>query len=257
MASVVFFYSAERAEGEYIPSHAHSCWEIVFYRDNAGKTEIDGKSWYFGKNMFAVLPPKCPHSEHHSKRGKLTFLGFQDSDFSMPAGVYRDDAEQTVRRTMDRIFEEIRNRYNGSDRMLALLLDELKLLLLRTQAPGTPHPNDIGYAKAFIEENYHWKIRFPELARNCGYSFDLFRRKFKETYGISPKNYLIGLRLERAREMLLSTDLSCTEIAYECGFSDSAQFSTMYRARFGASPRQSKEQTRAKRKKTPKKEKTE
>lgn len=236
MTSIVFFYSGERKEGMYVPSHEHSCWELVLYGDGAGKTRIDGKNFYFGKHTFAVLPPHCPHDEHHSKTGTLAFIGFDDASLSLPAGIYKDDSELTVSRTVERILQEERNRYVDSGEMLALLMRELLLLLERVKQPAEQNLADISYAKKFIEENYNWKICFPELAKSCGYGFDLFRRKFKETYGISPKNYLMQLRLDKAHALLQKGEMSCTQVAYECGFSDSAQFSTMYRNRFGISP---------------------
>ena len=71
-----------------------------------------------------------------------------------------------------------------------------------------------------------------------GYSYDYFRHYFKKQYGMSPQSYLINVRLENAYSMLSSTpDISITEVAISCGFSDSSQFSVMFSRHFGTSPK--------------------
>ena len=240
MSSIVFFTSdSKKRKGVRIPCHTHSCYELVYYYNCAGISQVNGKAICFGSNSFALLPPNTPHEEQHNKSGTLSYIGFETASLPLPVGIYRDDEAKSVMHTVNAILWEKKNNYVDSEQRLELLFRELMLLLQRMGHPTKGSGGDLAYAKTFIEENFSWKISFPELAKSFGFSFDAFRKKFKETYGMSPKSYLVDLRLKKARELLQSTDLSCTQIAYECGFSDSAQFSTMYRNRFGIPPKQS------------------
>ncbi|MNG21073.1 Exoenzyme S synthesis regulatory protein ExsA [compost metagenome] len=69
------------------------------------------------------------------------------------------------------------------------------------------------------------------------YSYDRFRHLFKQTYGVSPGEYILNKRIKHAIELLLHTHISITSIAMECGFSTDAQFCTLFKREIGESPR--------------------
>lgn len=73
-------------------------------------------------------------------------------------------------------------------------------------------------------------------AKMCGVSKSRFIHVFKSTTGLSPYSYLICLRLNRAAELLLSSALSVSEIAYEVGFDDPFNFSKIFKRHYGVSP---------------------
>lgn len=61
-----------------------------------------------------------------------------------------------------------------------------------------------------------------------GMSYSWFRRMFREYTGFVPEQYLRGLRVSKARELLVKTDLSCRQIAYETGFETPAYFNAVF-----------------------------
>lgn len=73
----------------------------------------------------------------------------------------------------------------------------------------------------------------PELARLCGVSSEYFRSVFRRTYGKPPVKYIADLRLERARELILSGMYSISDAAYLSGFSDPSYFSREFKKHFG------------------------
>lgn len=74
------------------------------------------------------------------------------------------------------------------------------------------------------------------LAKESGYSRVHFVRMFRAATGYTPHNYLLKLRLDRARELLASSALSLTDIALECGFSSHSHLSRVFRQVLGATP---------------------
>lgn len=81
-------------------------------------------------------------------------------------------------------------------------------------------------------------IRIDSLANACGLTPAQFRRAFKHSTGTTPHRWLLQYRLERAREELLTTDKSVTEIALVCGFADQSHLTRQFCAAYGAPPAQ-------------------
>ena len=77
----------------------------------------------------------------------------------------------------------------------------------------------------------------------CGVAFisvSSLQRAFAKYFGISPKQYLIQLRMNRALELLTENELSVKEISFACGFTDEKYFSRAFKKKFGYSPSQLK-----------------
>jgi AraC-like DNA-binding protein len=92
-----------------------------------------------------------------------------------------------------------------------------RLCLELHQSPGAP-----------------WSIL--RMARMCGWSASRFAHRFKTALGVPPLEYLIRLRLHRARERLVECDRPIHAIAGEVGYPDLPHFSRIFKARFGLSP---------------------
>jgi AraC family transcriptional regulator len=72
-----------------------------------------------------------------------------------------------------------------------------------------------------------------------------FARAFKEATGQSPRQYVIARRIERAKELLYSSDRSVAEIANLIGFSTQSHFTSVFRQRCGTTPKRYRDQSRA------------
>ncbi len=74
------------------------------------------------------------------------------------------------------------------------------------------------------------------IALEIGISSRQLERLFGRYLNCSPKKYFVDMRLQKARRLLVQTDMSVTEIAYATGFNSPTHFSTSYRVHFGVSP---------------------
>ncbi|MDJ1015587.1 MAG: GlxA family transcriptional regulator [Paracoccaceae bacterium] len=75
-----------------------------------------------------------------------------------------------------------------------------------------------------------------EVAREVGVSTRQLERLFAQHLKTTPKRFLMELRLERSRALLIQTDMSVVEVGLACGFSSPSHFSRVYREAFGISP---------------------
>jgi transcriptional regulator GlxA family with amidase domain len=75
-----------------------------------------------------------------------------------------------------------------------------------------------------------------DLAEEVGMSTRQLERLFRRYLNRSPKRYYMELRLARARNLLMQTELSVINVALACGFSSPSHFSKCYRAQYGTTP---------------------
>lgn len=87
-----------------------------------------------------------------------------------------------------------------------------------------------------ITSDYSNEITLNLLAQKCMMSNTNFRRVFKAVYGVSPIEYLIKFRLDRAKQLLLHTTLTISEISQLCGFNEVSYFSRIFKNRYSKTP---------------------
>ena len=74
------------------------------------------------------------------------------------------------------------------------------------------------------------------IAREIGISTRQLERLFGKYLNTSPKKYFLEMRLDRARHLLLQTEMSIVDVAMACGFQSPGHFSRVYRINFGVTP---------------------
>ncbi|CAN5256611.1 AraC family transcriptional regulator [soil metagenome] len=101
--------------------------------------------------------------------------------------------------------------------------------------PVQPHP-EIDRAVRYIREHYREKIAIADLARRVGLSPRQFDRKFKETFGITPQNYVMKTRVQAACDALRAPRSTISDVAHELGFYDQSAFTAQFRNHMGITP---------------------
>ena len=106
---------------------------------------------------------------------------------------------------------------------------------------GTGHESLIDAALA-MEMNIENPRPLDDLAAELGVSLRHLERLFKRYLGSTPAQYYLDLRLRRARELLLQTNMSVMEVTVATGFLSSSHFSKSYRNLFGYPPSRERQQ---------------
>lgn len=88
----------------------------------------------------------------------------------------------------------------------------------------------------YIEKHYGESLTIAELAKLNNLSVSTFERLFKKEMGVSPMQYLLEVRLNKAKLLLGRTNMPLTEIANQCGFSSSAHLGSTFKSATGATP---------------------
>ena len=130
--------------------------------------------------------------------------------------------------------ENIRKPPGWSLKMDALIYE---LLVLIGRSPVNVHTENISNkelnaiykAIIFIEKNISDPITVNDICNASQININYFCNAFRNATGTSPWNYMIHLRLEKAKKLLCETDMTIAEVAQESGFCDQSYMSRLFR----------------------------
>ncbi len=108
-----------------------------------------------------------------------------------------------------------------------------------TENDDLPSPHlqrRIREVQTFLAANLDRDVDLQTIAREASLSPYYFTRQFTAYVGVPPYRYLIGLRIERARQLLRETELTVTQICHRVGFNSLSHFTTTFRQHTGVSP---------------------
>ena len=88
----------------------------------------------------------------------------------------------------------------------------------------------------YIYNHYSERLILEDVAKKFNLSRSYLSKKFKSVTGFGFKEYIINVRIQHACKLLLNTNKSITDIAFECGFNDSNYFGDAFRRTKGISP---------------------
>jgi AraC-like DNA-binding protein len=91
-------------------------------------------------------------------------------------------------------------------------------------------------ARDLIDRGYARPLDLDGMARTAGYSKHHFARAFAAAYGEPPRAYLTRRRIERAKTLLRTQDMTVTEVCFAVGFRSLGSFSSRFRGFAGVSP---------------------
>lgn len=126
------------------------------------------------------------------------------------------------------------------------LTNVLAVNLLRHHAATKPHlpiyegglpPRQLRQVLDYIDTHLDQNIKLADLAQLLDISQFHFSRLFKQSIGISPYQYLSQQRVERAKQLLKTTDYPIVDIALECGFNSHSHLSKQFRQFTGMTPK--------------------
>lgn len=238
-----FLYKATHPESHSIPMHLHNCYEIVYYCTGKGTVVAGGQRFHYSNGSVVLVTPNTLHDERGEASGDNIVIGFTvtDESFLLKTGIFFADAKKR------KLFEEALVEFSNGDAFYNYIAEaklcELVCLIMREESVQKEENflNILKNVENYLDENMSLPLRLSDFAETYHYSGSRFRHLFTEKAGISLKRYVMKKRFERARELLVKTKKSITEIALECGFYDSAQFARLFKKENGCTPKQYRE----------------
>lgn len=153
--------------------------------------------------------------------------------------LYVLDSNRDILHLIRGMLQEQERLDHFSRNIIALMLTELLLRVARRgirNLKRNRHAFAVSYVNHIIDECYMEKIGLDELAESVGLDKSYLCRLFRQAEGRTILDKLLARRLDQARQLLLESDQTISEICYACGFNDLAYFYRKFKQHFGTVP---------------------
>lgn len=216
--------------------HKHSFWEVVLYTRGEGVATVGGKRIGFRPGTIICNPPQAVHEEQSREGFQNMWVAIdelQAEDGDVPVvNLYR---EHPIFAIVEIMHAESHLRKPTSEILMTNLFGTF-MTYLNEHLSHEPHERVILHLMRVIGANVpNPGFHIADAMASIPLSTDHLRRLFKERVGQSPIEYLIELRMTRAKE-LLQMGFSVKETADKVGIADQYYFSRLFRKREGCSP---------------------
>ena len=263
-----FVFGAANEEFPVKP-HWHYFAEFVYMLDGTASMTADGDTFTAEAGDLVIFPPSCVHSisAADSRTPVYSVLKFDIGKFPSissyspsPSGLFRYARESGMPILFDKaaaremecesIFadciNEMKNFRYGYDVMLRSQIYRLIYRIIRHwessglniwECPASDGTDrSIDNITEYIDSRLGENIRVADIAAECHLSYSAFAAKFRGRYGMSCKEYIERMRIYKAEEYLIFTDLDIDFIGQETGFSDCSHFIKSFKKYRGATP---------------------
>lgn len=254
-SDMIFYYSGyeECERGHSWGPGIRDHYIIHYVLDGEGIFRINDEEVSLGKNQGFLIKPNtiAYYQADQSNPWKyvwVAFNGFKTLQLLQKAGFNEENYTFTFEEDVDlrNCFEGMYNldsmKKSSEVRSMSLLYEFFVLLIdnnKNTQICSEQKTMRDFYIEKtldFIHMNYSRNIGVKDIARYIGIDRKYLHFIFKSYSGISPQGYLIGLRIEKACELLRDDDLSIMNVSNSVGYRDPLLFSKMFKKYKGVSP---------------------
>lgn len=221
----------------FFPMHLHPDRYTFSYILNGGAQFIQQQNKYtLTKGDVVVIPPYIAHQTvitdffHYKVIRVPNLYFFCDTTEKQGIQIIKNQPEMVLQ--FHQWFEALQ-----SDSLQTTPIPlAFQSFLSHTSKAQHPSFSKVKLALTHLHQNYQQKIAVEELSDLTHLSESSFQRVFKSTMGISPKRYLLNLRIEKAKELIKTSD-SLTNIAYDTGFFDQSHFTKYFKINVGMLPK--------------------
>lgn len=226
--------------------HQHDGIEITGVLRGRVALATVGGVWHATAGHITVVPPQLPHRWFSDDGAELavTHLVHVPRDLEQrllpghrPRVIPLNEPQFAEYAS---VFSRVVALSGDSERerrhLLRAYLDVFLLVLVEGVRAQDPVTAAIDEAAAYMRAHLEEPVTVAGVARLFYLSETTFRRRFRAAFGVSPKYYLLELRLTRARELLADSGLPVQDVAERLGFFDAAHLSSAFRRRYGLAP---------------------
>lgn len=244
--------------------HYHDYMEILYATDSDTLLWVNGESHPFRSGDVAVINSGEPHAFTFNAASHYICLKFTPGIFSADNGCMfqlqyllpslgrelskrvfpSSDLEGIdIGALVDEISREWENKSTAHELIIRADIFKIFAAIIRLWEKDNllrfdPRPSDaMQKALAYISEK-NACVTEDEVAASCSLSPNYFSRTFKNTVGKNFKDYIGSIKLQNARNLLVTTTKNITEIAYDTGFSSTSHFISAFKKEFGLTPKQ-------------------
>lgn len=225
------------------PLHWHEYFEIEYILSGSGKIILNGAEFDYHKNSLLFMSPSDLQEIQINQTTEIINISFTNEWISdelsgfLSSGCIISDYENHLPHLL---YEE----YGRNDKYSSIYAKHLLNGILIDIIRYLNESNNISLNPSILKIIHFMRIHFKEpitlndIAGSINFAPTYCSQIFSNTLGISIKKYLIHLRLTYARKLLLSTDMTISEICYCSGFNDFSNFMKLFKKSYNITPKQ-------------------
>ena len=193
-----------------------------------------------------IVPPNTPYKcKCATASASFLWVHFTGSDvertlkrykIGLFPNIYKTPAINNISARFQKLFEGFarNDSYRAYD--LSALLDRLLIEIGRAIEKNETERVSLSKSIRYLNENYTTQIKIPFLAQMENMCMTAYNMAFKNQTGIPPTKYIINLRVNNAKELLRTTNLTIKEVGAICGYDDVIFFRKTFKKEVGVSP---------------------
>ena len=228
----------------FIREHIHQFSEVVYMISGEMTVTIDGVCETASAGDFIIIPPLSVHSYHTPVYNEHWMCSFSSNfvlDILSEKELYTK-RKQCVFKASDNLRAYIEGRlYDSSEKALALtpeLMRSFKAILhavfeeymskIPEEELERQHSNTISKIVEYISLHYMERITLASVGKGLGYSIKYVSNCIGNIEGFNFRHLVNSFRVEKAENLLRTTDLKIIDIAFECGFCSERSFRRVF-----------------------------
>ena len=213
-------------------------WLIHYVVSGSGHLELKGNSYPVEAGSMFIVPPYEYSSYQADEKNpwRYIWIGFEDNLNQLPELFYTPVLQISG---AGALFTEMRNCKTLEDGRGAFLIGQLwKLVSAALEDRRSVRKIDyVQKAILIMETEYMYDLSIEDIASRLNLVRSYFSSLFRTQMGISPVQYLINLRLEKAAELMIQRQIPPFSAATAVGYTDLSHFSKSFKQKYGKSPR--------------------
>lgn len=231
--------------------HGHDFYEIDIIIDGSAETVINGSRELAGRGKVYFMTPEDFHEYTNNNALKVWNIQFFGDDVSSPLlrpladgekrGFVPDEEGFSLICELFSVMQMSAANDDVAPQILPRLLESVLTVLAGCMGADDEKrrtPPDIQAALVYIQEHFKENPPLSSVAALLSLNEKYFCTRFKKYTGRTYKEYLRRTKLRYARKLILSTDISMTEISEMCGYATQSHFNREFKERYGTSPRE-------------------
>ncbi|WP_428739303.1 helix-turn-helix transcriptional regulator [Sulfurimonas sp.] len=237
------------------PEHSHPAYMFVLPYDSESEVYIGDKKLQTKPDTIMAISPNILHHEvQNYLPPKYCAICIEKNAFETVLLEYSDVVEvfeaevYEIKNTkLDMLVKEFilesqnthKSKHNILEYLSKLITYEIVRVVCKEQNDDFHMPQNqrINEAVKFINAHYEKALSLEEIAKSAGLSKSHFTKLFTQTMKITPTAYLQHIRLQNSKKMLLSAQLSVTQVSRQCGFNSPAYFTKIFKTTYGETPK--------------------
>lgn len=227
-------------------------YQLIYIVEGEGTltTTTAGRMNLKGGDAFLLFPGEWHTYEPDIDKGwKEYWIGFRGGDidgktrvgfFTKETPIYKIGYNETVCSLYAQALHVAKKQDKHFQLLLAGIVNYLLGLIITTDSnkrlKDSSAQDLVDKARVFMQNNVESNLEMPEVAEYLNVSYSNFRHIFKQYTGISPSQYYLNIKIQRAKDLLKSTSVSIKEISYILHFETSEYFTKLFKKKTGFTP---------------------